>query len=61
MACSVAAVGDGTQAQFAPAMGCASFSSSILPMRSGAAHMPLPICARPGSPQASPMSTFQSS
>jgi hypothetical protein len=27
----------------------------------GIAHMPLPICARPGSPQARPMSTFQSS
>ena len=41
----VAAVGDGTHAQVAPARGWATFSSSIAAIRSGAAHMPLPIWA----------------
>jgi hypothetical protein len=30
-------------------------------MLSGIAHMPLPICARPGKPQRRPTSTFESS
>ena len=50
MACSVAAVGDGTQAQLAPACGWPIFWSSMSAIRSGAAHMPLPIWARPAKP-----------
>jgi hypothetical protein len=61
VACNVAAVGDGTQAVLAPACGWAIFCASISAMLSGAAHIPLPICALPRSPQAKPMSTFQSS
>jgi hypothetical protein len=61
VACSVAAVGEGTQAVLAPAAGCAPFSANSASIRSGFVHMPLPICACPGSPQASPVSTFQSS
>jgi hypothetical protein len=57
----VAAVGDGTQAVLAPAWGWAIFCSSIAAMRSGMAHMPLPIWARPCSPHASPTSTLESS
>ena len=38
--------------------GGAIFCSSMSAIRSGIAHMPLPICAWPGRPQASPMSTF---
>ncbi len=55
----MAAVGDGTQAQFAPAFGCSILVSSIAAIRSGMAHMPLPIWARPESPHSSPMSTFR--
>ena len=51
---SIFRVGDGTQAVLAPLLGCAIFCSSMSPMRSGAAHIPLPICALPDSPQASP-------
>ena len=61
MACSVAAVGEGTQAVLAPACGWPILVSIIAAIRSGMAHMPLPICAWPGRPQARPMSTFQSS
>ena len=57
----VAAVGDGTQAVLAPAIGWPIFCSSMSAIRSGIAHMPLPIWAWPGSPHSSPMSTFQSS
>ena len=38
-----------------------SSGSSMPAIRSGIAHMPLPIWARPGRPQARPTSTFQSS
>ena len=50
---------DGTQAQFAPAFGCSIFASSIAAMRSGIAHMPLPIWAFPDSPHSSPISTLR--
>jgi hypothetical protein len=39
----VAAVGDGTQAVLAPALGWAPFCSSMAAILSGIAHMPLPI------------------
>ena len=58
MACRVAPVGLGTQAVLAPALGWAIFCSSIAFMRSGMAHMPLPICALPRRPQARPTSTL---
>ena len=45
----------------APAFACPIFWSSIAAIRSGAAHMPLPICARPLRPQRRPTSTFESS
>ncbi len=61
MACRVAAVGDGTQAQLAPARGWPIFASIMSAIRSGIAHMPLPIWAWPRRPQARPTSTFQSS
>ena len=54
-----AAVGEGTQAVFAPARGWAIFSSSIAAIRSGIAHIPLPIWALPERPHSSPMSTFR--
>ena len=60
LACSVAAVGDGTQAVLAPAFGWPIFCSSMSAIRSGIAHMPLPIWACPGRPHSSPISTFQS-
>ena len=50
-----------SQAVEAPAMGCALFCASMSAIRSGAAHMPLPICARPAKPQASPIWTLRSS
>ena len=43
MACKVAAVGEGTQAQFAPASGCIDLLSYIPNISSGMAHIPLPI------------------
>lgn len=52
-------MGEGTQAQLAPALGCPIFSSSIFPSRSGIAHMPFPICAFPVNPHARPMSTLR--
>ena len=55
----VAAVGEGTQAVLAPAFGWAIFCSSMAAIRSGMAHMPLPICAWPERPQIKPISTFQ--
>jgi hypothetical protein len=58
---SVAAVGDGTQAVEAPARGWPALVASISPMRSGAAHMPFPICARPDRPAFRPISTLRSS
>ena len=58
---AVAAVGDGTQAVLAPASGCPIFIFSISAIRSGMAHIPFPIWAWPGRPQARPTSTFQSS
>ena len=61
MACSVAAVGEGTQAVVAPARGWPIFCSTMSAIRSGIAHMPLPICARPDSPAARPVSTLASS
>ena len=61
MACNVAAVGEGTQAVLAPASGCPIFTFTMSAIRSGIAHIPFPICAWPGNPQASPTSTFQSS
>jgi len=39
----VAAVGEGTQAVLAPVRGWPIFSATIAFIRSGAAHMPLPI------------------
>ena len=51
----------GTQAVLAPARGWAIFWSSMAAMRSGIAHMPLPIWARPDSPHCSPMSTLRAS
>ncbi len=57
----VAAVGDGTQAQLAPAFGWPIFCSSMSARLSGAGHMPLPIWARPSSPHSRPMSTLESS
>ncbi|MNI67270.1 hypothetical protein D3C73_1228920 [compost metagenome] len=57
----MAAVGDGTQAVEAPARGWLALVASISPMRSGAAHMPLPIWARPDRPAFRPMSTLRSS
>ena len=54
-------MGEGTQAVFAPAFGWPIFCASMSAIRSGAAHMPLPICARPRSPHARPISTFWSS
>ncbi len=57
----MAAVGDGTQAVFAPAIGCPTFCTSMSAIRSGAAHMPLPICALPRRPHSRPISTFWSS
>ena len=42
-------------------LGWPIFCSSMSAIRSGAAHMPLPICARPRRPQARPMSTLRSS
>ena len=53
--------GDRFQAVLAPAFGCAPFCISMSAMASGAAHMPLPICARPSRPQARPTSTLFSS
>ncbi len=61
MAWSVAAVGLGTQAVLAPVLGWPIFCSSMSAIRSGAAHMPLPICARPLKPQASPIATLRAS
>ena len=55
----IAAVGDGTQAVLAPAFGWPIFCSSMSCIRSGIAHMPLPICAWPDNPHSSPISTFQ--
>ena len=46
-ACSVAAVGEGTQAQLAPARGWLIFCSIISAIKSGIAHVPLPICPLP--------------
>ena len=57
----MAAVGDGTQAQLAPACGWPTYCSSIAAISSGIAHMPLPIWARPWKPHSRPMSTFWSS
>ena len=57
----MAAVGEGTQAVFAPAFGCPDLASSISAISSGFGHMPLPICARPRNPVARPTSTFESS
>jgi len=51
----------GTQAVLAPALGWPIFCSSMACIRSGMAHMPLPICAMPDRPQASPTSTLLSS
>ena len=52
MACRVAAVGEGTQAQLAPDCGCCTFSSSIFAIRSsvksGAAAIPSSPATRPG-------------
>ena len=56
-----AAVGDGTQAQFAPDFGWPIFCSIIAAIASGMAHVPLPICAVPDSPHSRPMSTCCSS
>ena len=53
--------GDGTQAVLAPACGWPIFCFSMSAIRSGAAHMPLPICALPRRPHCSPISTFWSS
>ncbi|CFO24320.1 Uncharacterised protein [Bordetella pertussis] len=58
MACRVAAVGEGTQAVLAPALGWPIFCSSMAAIMSGMAHMPLPIWARPRRPQSSPTSTL---
>jgi hypothetical protein len=58
VACSVAAVGDGTQAVLAPAMGWTIFCRNIAAISSGMAHIPLPICARPAKPQARPTATL---
>ena len=52
-------MGEGTQAVLAPVIGWPIFCSSMSAMRSGAAHMPLPICALPDSPQASPIWTLR--
>ena len=46
----LAAVGDGTQAVLAPALGCTALLSSMARISSGMAHMPLPICACPCRP-----------
>jgi hypothetical protein len=54
----VAAVGLGTQAVLAPALGWAIFCSSMAAIRSGMAHMPLPICALPRRPHSRPTSTL---
>ena len=54
-------MGEGTHAVFAPARGWPIFCAIMSAIASGAAHMPLPICARPASPAASPTSTFRSS
>ena len=45
----------------APEFGWPIFCSSMAAISSGIAHIPLPIWARPGKPQAKPTSTFQSS
>ena len=48
-------------AAFIPRREHARFCSSMAAIMSGAAHMPLPICARPRRPQARPASTLLSS
>ena len=53
--------GRGHPAVFAPASGCAILLRTMSAMRSGMAHIPLPICARPRRPQASPTSTLRRS
>ena len=50
MACSVAAVGEGTHAVVAPAFGWPIFCSTMSAISSVIAHMPLPICALPENP-----------
>ncbi|SHZ59297.1 Uncharacterised protein [Mycobacteroides abscessus subsp. abscessus] len=54
-------MGDGTHAVVAPARGCAIFCATMSAIRSGMAHMPLPICALPANPAPSPVSTLWSS
>ena len=58
MACKVAPVGLGTHAVLAPALGWPIFCSIMAFIRSGMAHMPLPICALPRRPQDKPTSTL---
>ncbi len=50
MRARVAAVGEGTHAVLAPAFGWAIFCSIIAAIKSGMAHMPLPIWACPTQP-----------
>ena len=57
----MAAVGEGTQAVFAPSRSWPILVSTIPRIRSVIAHMPLPICALPGSECAMPASTLLSS
>ena len=59
MACSVAAVGEGTQAVLAPAIGCWILALTMAAISPGMVHMPLPIWAQPRSPQARPVSTLE--
>ena len=61
MACSTAAVGDGTHAVLAPDSGCPILVSTISRISSGIVHIPFPICPRPLKPVSTPTSTFQSS
>ena len=59
MACKVAAVGEGTHAVLAPALGWLIFDSIIWAISSGIAHIPLPIWDLPRIPVSRPISTFQ--
>ena len=56
----VAAVGDRTQAQLAPAIGWLIFCSSMSAIRSGIAHALADLCPA-GKAKERPISTFQSS
>jgi len=52
---------EGTQAALAPAWSWLALVASMSAIRSGMAHMPLPIWARPEKPVSSPASTLESS